>query len=90
MRRNVVVPALAALAAIPTTQAIELAGEDASINFGIRLQSRVEIANASDAAGDDYDTWDKTTTEDPQSINFLIPRARLYMKVSMVTVGSSR
>ena len=35
------VPALAAFAALPTADAIELAGGDASIKFGIRLQSRV-------------------------------------------------
>ena len=39
-----------------------------------------EIASASDANGDDFDTWEKATTDDPQTINFLIPRARLYMK----------
>ena len=54
--------------------------EDASIKFGIRLQSRVEIANASDSDGNDHDIQEDATTDDPQSINFFLPRARLYMK----------
>ena len=65
---------------MPTASAIELVGGDASINFGIRLQSRIEIASASDAAGDDFDIQDGKQKDDPQSINFYVPRARLYMK----------
>ena len=79
MRRTLVVPALAAMMAIPTTQALEISDEDASLKFGIRLQSRIEFANAKTADDNDFDIQDGAT-EDPQSINFYVRRARLYMK----------
>ena len=79
MLSRFVVPSLAALALVPAAQAFEIDTGDASLSIEPRIQSRIEFASASDAAGNDYDIWDTTST-DPQSVNMYIRRARLYFK----------
>lgn len=77
-----IVPALAILA--PTLlSGVEVTDGKATLKIGVRLQPRIEIASASDAKGDDYDIWEGKAYPDnqddaPQTVNFLIRRARLY------------
>lgn len=80
MKLNRLVPALAIFAAIPATQAFEIAGDGWTFAIEPRIQTRVEIGAVSDAAGDDADAFTGSTTDDPQAINFQVRRARLYMK----------
>ena len=81
MRPTILLPTMAALLAVPTTaSAFELAGDEWSLSFEPRIQSRIELASASDENGDDYDIWERSTTENPQAANFYLRRARLYMK----------
>lgn len=76
------VPTLAALSALPLVSALEIADSDVKIDLGMRLQSRVEFADASDAAGDDFDIYEGVTTEDPKDYNFYLRRVRFTAKGS--------
>lgn len=81
MRPRHVVPTLAALAMLPAgAHAFEIAAGDWELAIEPRIQTRIAVASASDAAGDDYDIWERRTTENPQAINFFLRRTRLYFK----------
>ena len=54
------------------------------MKIGVRIQSRIEIADASDADGEDYDIWEEesyTGDDDPQAV-FMFRRVRLKTKGS--------
>ena len=80
MTSRFLVPTLAALAAIPTASAFDIAGEGWELSIEPRIQSRIEFASASDENGDDYDIWERSATDNPQAMNFYMRRARIYMK----------
>lgn len=86
MRIGFLVPALAALAAIPSTQALEIgSGDDLKVDIGMRLQARIEIASAKDAGGDAYDIREgasETGDNDPQQVNLMFRRARVWFSGS--------
>ncbi|NRA38409.1 MAG: hypothetical protein HRU15_09735, partial [Planctomycetes bacterium] len=64
--------------------AISVSHEDTTLSFGLRVQSRIELADAKNTDGTDYDPWagaiDTTAGETAQDVNFMIRRARLYLK----------
>ena len=77
---RVLVPTLAALAAIPTAQAFDVAGDGWELSIEPRIQSHIEFGATSDANGDDTDPWNGGTTDNPRDVNFFMRRARLYFK----------
>ncbi|MFW5828917.1 MAG: hypothetical protein ACOCXA_01535 [Planctomycetota bacterium] len=87
MRITTLVPALAAVAALPmSASAFEIAGDGWTFAIEPRIQTRAEFASASAANGDDdLDIWASdsdalVTGDDIQAYNFYVRRARLYMK----------
>ncbi|MHC5067160.1 MAG: hypothetical protein ACYTF0_01095 [Planctomycetota bacterium] len=74
-----IAPTLAAVAMIPAGNAFEISTDKGwDIALEPRIQSRVEFADVSDANGDDIDLWDDSA--DPQDVNFMLRRARVYFK----------
>jgi hypothetical protein len=57
------VPTLAALAAIPTTQAFEVDAGDWKLSIEPRIQSWIEVAKASDRLGEDWDPFEGATPD---------------------------
>jgi len=87
MQTRFLVPTLAALAAIPAAQAFEIDAADWELSIEPRIQSWIEFASVSDAAGEDFDPFEGATpppagNEDPTAINFQMRRVRLYFKGS--------
>lgn len=76
--RSTLIPSLLALAPFAHS-AVEIS-DDVELKVSMRLQTRVEMANATDAADNDYDIWETAATDDPNQINMMIRRARLYLK----------
>ena len=76
--RSALVPSLLALTPF-VHGAVEIS-DDVELKVSMRLQSRIEMASATDAADDDYDIWEGAATDDANQINMMIRRARLYLK----------
>jgi len=80
MQLRNIVPALAAVAAIPTAaQAFEVAGDGWNLAIEPRIQVRAEFGTASDGTND-YDPFTGTMSDDAQAWNFSVRRARVYFK----------
>ncbi|MDA3962539.1 MAG: porin [Planctomycetota bacterium] len=79
MTSRFLVPTLAALAVIPTAHAFEIAGDAWAMKIEPRIQTWLEIGSTS-IDSQDYDPFSGAATEDPQSLNFQVRRARLYFK----------
>lgn len=80
--RSALVPSLLALTPMAAYSAVEIS-DDVELKVSMRLQNRIELASASDAAGDDMDIWEgpgAVSEDDVNQINFMIRRARLYLK----------
>ncbi|MDA3962547.1 MAG: porin [Planctomycetota bacterium] len=81
MRQLLLPSTLAALALVPAAQAFEIAGDAWSMKIEPRIQSWLEIGSTS-ANSTDVDPFSGVVTDDAQSFNFRIRRARLYFKGS--------
>lgn len=86
MTLRTIVPSLAILAVAPFAQGLEIEDGDVKMKIGVRIQSRIEIAQAKDASDNDYDIWERESysgsNDDPQQLNFLFRRVRLKTKGS--------
>ncbi len=79
--RSALVPSLLALTPLAAWSAVEIS-DDVELKVSMRLQTRIEMASASDAAGNDFDIWEpgSVSEDDVNQINMMIRRARLYLK----------
>ncbi|MHC5067159.1 MAG: porin [Planctomycetota bacterium] len=66
---------LSVVAAVP---AFEIAAADWALSLEPRIQSRIDVADASKGDGSDHDIWDGD--DDPALANGYLRRARLYVK----------
>ncbi|MFW5750589.1 MAG: porin [Planctomycetota bacterium] len=82
MKLRHLVPSLAiAAATIPAASAFEVDGDGWQLSIEPRFQLRAAFASASSADGEtDYDIWEKQDTDNPQALNFMVRRARVYFK----------
>lgn len=76
--RSTLVPCLLVLS--PLAYSAVNISDDVELDVSMRLQTRIEMANANNATGGDYDIWENASTNNPNDINMMIRRARLYLK----------
>lgn len=81
MQLSKTLSALALLgAAIPSTFALSIKDDQVKLGVGIRIQTRATIADADNAAGDEY-SYQRGVTGANDPIDFAVRRARLMMKI---------